>query len=352
MPSHHHDHDSLALDDRSQRRPDTGHPHGDSQAQILDLDAEVLAEQIAAIVAWLPVETAPGEILDLGAGTGAGSLALLSRFPDAHLTAVDSSAEHLERLRTKARSAGLGDRVQVVQADLDAAEWPDLGAPDLVWASASMHHLADPGHALRTVRDILAPGGLVAVVELDGLPRFLPPSAPEDRPGLEERCHAATQRLRAEHLPHLGADWAPELTAAGLTVQDHLVMAVDVAGTQDNEVGAYALAALQGLRRAVDGVLPAEDLAALDRLLDPGSADSILRRPDLRARTTRTVWAARRPGEDITATGSAPVAGAADGPSEWFSAAAEAANCERLLGQRRHGLETVLAGGGATTPAG
>lgn len=257
MTSHHHHH-SPAPHDGPQGRPDTGHTHGDGQAQILDLDAEVLAEQIAAIIAWLPVLTAPREIVDLGAGTGAGSLALLSRFPDAHLTAVDSSVEHLELLRAKARSAGLGDRVQIVQADLDAAEWPDLGAPDLVWASASMHHLTDPGRALRTVRDILAPGGLFAIVELAGLPRFLPPTAPEDRPGLEERAHAATEHLLAEHLPHRGADWAPELAAAGLPVQDHLVVAVDVKATQHNKVGAYALAALQGLRRAVDGVHPAE----------------------------------------------------------------------------------------------
>lgn len=320
MPSLHHHHDP-ATDDASHGHPHTGHADSGSQAQILDLDAEVLAAQIAAILAWLPVPTAPRQIVDLGAGTGAGSLALLSRFPDAHLTAVDSSAEHLELLRVKARSAGLGDRVQIVSADLDATEWPDLGAPDLVWASASMHHLADPGRALRTIRDALAQGGLVAIVELAGLPRFLPPTAPEDRPGLEERCHSAAQRLLAEHLPHLGADWAPELAAAGLTVQDHLVMAVDVEGTQDNQVGAYALAALQGLRRAVDGALPAEDLIALDRLLDTGSAGSILRRTDLRARTTRTVWAARRPGQDATATASAPLQGAADGPREWSSAA-------------------------------
>ena len=134
------------------------HPHAnhhqhvaalDSQAQILDLDAEVMADHIAAVAAWLPVQAAPVEIVDLGAGTGAGSFALLTQFPEAHVTAVDSSAAHLDSLRTKARTANLSDRLRIVQADLDASEWPDLGAPDLVWASASMHHLADPDRALR-----------------------------------------------------------------------------------------------------------------------------------------------------------------------------------------------------------
>ena len=84
-----------------------GHGHGqaldgqalDGQAELLDLDAEVLAEHIASIVAWLPVGPGPRRIVDLGAGTGAGTLALLEHFPEADVTAVDSSVEHLQRLR-------------------------------------------------------------------------------------------------------------------------------------------------------------------------------------------------------------------------------------------------------------
>ncbi|WP_344744730.1 class I SAM-dependent methyltransferase, partial [Streptosporangium vulgare] len=193
-----------------------GHHHEQDtsgQAEILDLDAEVLAEHTASITAWLPLKTSPRQIVDLGCGTGAGTFALLDRFPDAHVTAVDASTEHLQRLRTKACARGAEERVRTVQADLDEAAWPDLGSPDLIWASASMHHMAHPERALRTVHDTLAPGGLFAVVELAGHPRFLPEDAPEDRPGLEERVHAAADRRQAEHMPHRGADWGPMLTA-------------------------------------------------------------------------------------------------------------------------------------------
>ncbi|WP_433730168.1 hypothetical protein ACQP0C_02550 [Nocardia sp. CA-129566] len=48
---------------------------------------------------------------------------------------------------------------------------------------------------------------LFAVFELAGYPRFLPENAPEDRPGLEERCHAISDQHHAEHVPHRGADW-------------------------------------------------------------------------------------------------------------------------------------------------
>lgn len=138
-----------------------GHHHEQDtsgQAEILDLDAEVLAEHTASIAASLPLKTAPGHIVDLGCGTGAGTFALLDRFPDAHVTAVDTSAEHLQRLRTKAWTRGVKERVRTVQADLDDA-WPDLGSPDLIWASASMHHMAHPERVLRTVHDALPPGG-------------------------------------------------------------------------------------------------------------------------------------------------------------------------------------------------
>ncbi|MFJ9553602.1 class I SAM-dependent methyltransferase [Nocardiopsis sp. NPDC101807] len=264
------------------------------QAQILDLDAEVLAEHTASITAWLPLEAVPRRIVDLGCGTGAGTFALLERFPDAHVTAVDTSAGHLRRLREKACARGVEERVRTVRADLDAPGWPDLGSPDLVWASASMHHLADPDRALRNVRDALAPGGLFAVVELAGFPRFLPEGAPEERPGLEERCHAVADRSHAEHLPHRGADWGPMLAAAGFTVEGERTVPVEVGGSRGEAVGAYALGGLQRIRAAVAAGLSPQDLAALDRLLDADSPHSILRREDLAVRTERTVWAARR----------------------------------------------------------
>ncbi len=272
----------------------TGHQHAgdDDQAEILDLDMEVLAEHIASIIAWLPVSTGPRRIVDLGCGTGAGTFALLARFPEASVTAVDASVVHLQRLRGKACERGLTDRVHTVQADLDRT-WPDIGTPDLVWASASLHHLADPDRTLRQVHDLLAPGGLLAVVELAGLPRFLPADAPAERPGLEERAHAAADRQHAEHLPHRGADWGPKLTAAGFTLDGERTITVDIDRSRSESVARYALTALSRVRTAVADTISADDLTALDQLLDTHGPRSILARDDLAVRTERTVWVAR-----------------------------------------------------------
>jgi SAM-dependent methyltransferase len=279
---HHADH-------RTDHRTDE---HAGDEAEILALDAEVLAEQLAGITTWLPGTAAPRRIVDLGCGTGTGTFALLQRFPAAEVTAVDAPAGHLERLCEKAAAAGLTDRVRTVEADLDA-DWPDRGRPELVWASAALHHMADPDRTLRQVRQALASDGLFAVVELAGIPGFLPPDAPADRPGLgEERCHAALDRHHAEHLSRRGADWDAKLTAAGCTVEAERTVTVDLPGSAT--VGRYALSVLRRMRGGVAALPPAEDLAALDRLLDTDGPHSVLRRADLPVRTERMVWAARR----------------------------------------------------------
>ncbi|MGA5498754.1 class I SAM-dependent methyltransferase [Streptomyces cinereoruber] len=281
--------------------PHHGAPHGhhaenalDGQAEILDLDAEVLGEHTASITTWLPLHHAPHHIVDLGCGTGAGTFALIERFPDAHITAVDASAEHLQRLRTKACTLGVQERVRTVQADLDETVWPDLGSPDLVWASASMHHMARPEIALRNVHGMLPPGGLFAVVELAGHPRFLPADAPKEQPGLEERAHAAADARQAEHMPHRGADWGPLLSAAGFSIEGERTIAVNLDGTRSDAIGRYATGVLGRIRSVVADRLTPEDLTALDQLLDASGPHSILRRDDLTVRTERTVWAARR----------------------------------------------------------
>ncbi|ACU36913.1 class I SAM-dependent methyltransferase [Actinosynnema mirum] len=280
-----------------------GHPHGhdhahghdaaNTQIEILDLDAEVLADQIASIVDSLPVPTPPATIVDLGAGTGAGALALLRRFPDAQVTAVDTAPAHLRRLVEKAETAGVADRVHPVEADLNA-QWPPLGVPELVWASASLHHVDDPARVLRLVHDLLAPGGLFALVELADFPRFLPAGAPAESPGLEDRCHAAAPRHEG-HADHRGTDWTPHLIEAGFTIEAHRTVTINLAPPLPDSVGRYALNALRGLRHQAADALAPEDLAVLDRLIDPDDPRSALRRPDLTVRTERVVWAARKP---------------------------------------------------------
>ncbi|MGW7416376.1 class I SAM-dependent methyltransferase [Streptomyces sp. NPDC054863] len=272
-------------------------------AEVLDLDAEVLHSYLAEVTDLLGELTAdapPRRILDLGSGTGTGTLALLRRFDGADAVAVDVSEEMLHRVTAKVRDAGIGEsRIRTVKADLDA-DWPEgLGPVDLMWASASLHHMADPDRALADVFATLRPGGLLAVAEMEAspFPRFLSDELEADlgRPGLEERCHAALADQHAEAVPHLGDDWGTRLTAAGFTVEAERRFDIRLTAPLPAATGRYARATLGRLRDHLEDGLSADDLAALTVLLDGDGPESILRRDDLTVRTTRLLWVARRP---------------------------------------------------------
>ncbi|WP_019633339.1 class I SAM-dependent methyltransferase [Actinomadura atramentaria] len=275
------------------------HAHGDDAAlaKMLDLDAEVLRPVLTETTAWLAElagDPPPARVLDLGSGPGAGTFALLDRFPAAEAVAVDAAPGMLDRLTGAARARGVADRVTAVAADLDAG-WPPVGAFDLVWASASLHHVADPARVLRDVRGALRPGGLFAVLELDGFPRFLPHDLGFGRPGLEDRCHAALADRHGAELPNLGADWGPPLRDAGFAVEGERVLAIELAPPLTEAAGRYARVTLDRLRAHLADRLDADDLAALDALLTPGGPHDVRRRDDLAARGRRTAWVARRP---------------------------------------------------------
>ncbi|NUR90523.1 MAG: class I SAM-dependent methyltransferase [Nonomuraea sp.] len=288
MEHHSHDHahaHAHAHDDHAQ----------DGLAEMLDLDAELFAPYLTDVTGRLARLAGDDvkHVVDLGAGTGTGTFALLDRFPAARVTAVDSSPEMLARLTGKARAAGLGDRVRTVTADAGAG-LPGVADADLVWASASLHHVDDPATALAGIRAALRPGGLLAVAELDGLPYFLPEDVPADRPGLETRCRAALDTLHAYQMPHLGADWAALVTAAGFTIEEERTEHLELRAPLPATAGRYAYLVLSRVVDAITGRVDPADQAALSALLDGGPQD-VRHRDDLVIRSTRHLWAARSP---------------------------------------------------------
>lgn len=276
------------------RRHDHRHDrdHG-GLPDLLDLDAEVLEVPLRVVLevidglAHAPVRS----VLDLGAGTGAGTFALLRHFDGARAVAVDESDEMLERLRSRADQHGLSDRVTTLRANLDEGV-PDVDPVDLAWASASLHHLADPDVTLAGLAPAIRTGGLFAVVELTGHPRFLPDDTPAG--GAEARAHALLAADRAMDMPAMGDDWGRHLTRAGLVVEAERSIVVDLAPPQASVVGTYAAAVLSRIQGAVTERLDASDGKALDSLLDGGASD-VRRRSDLHVRAVRQLWVARRP---------------------------------------------------------
>jgi SAM-dependent methyltransferase len=284
-----------------------GHgPHDEADlaalAELLDLDGDVLHSYLLDAIAWLR-QAAPdlsgGRILDLGAGTGTGTIALAQCFAGADMIAVDKSAQLLARIRAKALDQGFADRVHTVQADLGDA-WPAIEPVDVAWAANSLHELTDPGRVLADVFAAIRPGGLLAVTEMDAPPWFLPADIGLGRPGLEVRCRDAldreqADREQAEARPRLGLDWGPDLGRAGFTIVARRVFTIDPTPPLPASAGRYARAYLGRIRPMLDGRVAADDLAALDQLLASDGPGSLLNRDDLTVRGTRTTWLARRP---------------------------------------------------------
>ncbi len=116
-------------------------------------------EEMLARVAGAVGSIGPGHVIDLGAGTGALSEAVLERCPDARVTLIDADPEMLEQARE--RLAPYAARARF----LEASFYDPLPECDAVIASLALHHVPDMARKRAlygAVEAALRPGGLFA----------------------------------------------------------------------------------------------------------------------------------------------------------------------------------------------
>jgi tRNA (cmo5U34)-methyltransferase len=136
---------------------------------MLERSVPFYVEQQAMIAELAHRHWQPGTlVVDLGCSTGTTLVSVCTGLRDARAVGVDNSEPMLERARTAAAHAGLHDRIDLVEADLDC------GIADLELAPASvvticwtLQFLApDQRRALlREVYDLLVPGGALVLTE-------------------------------------------------------------------------------------------------------------------------------------------------------------------------------------------
>jgi SAM-dependent methyltransferase len=119
------------------------------------------AENSAAYL--LPHLTPDARILDVGCGPGTITAGLADRVPDGHVTGIDTSAEVVEEARAV---TGGRTNLDFATGDVYALGYPD-GTFDVVHAHQVLQHLGDPVRALREMRRVTRPGGLVAARDGD-----------------------------------------------------------------------------------------------------------------------------------------------------------------------------------------
>jgi SAM-dependent methyltransferase len=105
------------------------------------------------------------KILDVGCGPGTITADLAALVPDGHVTGVDREPEILERARATVAGRGLAN-VDFAVADVHALDYPD-DTFCVVHAHQVLQHVGDPVRALREMRRVVRPGGLVAVRDAD-----------------------------------------------------------------------------------------------------------------------------------------------------------------------------------------
>jgi SAM-dependent methyltransferase len=266
-----------------------------------ELEGEVLAGLVERALAVLGDLCGAGSlnvsrILDLGCGPGVFTCLLAQRFGSATVLAVDGSAEMLDRATARVRRLALEQRVQTRLLELPAG-LDSLDQADVIWASMVLHHVGDEAAALRQVRRLLNPGGLLAVVEHGGELRVLPADTDLGRPGLWERLDAAGEEwfgdMRAD-LPESieSGSYADMLRLAGFGVLADELLTLTLDPPLDDRARRFAHDYLLRTRTQLEPYADSADLEALDVLVDDRASESILRRDDALLSASRRFYVA------------------------------------------------------------
>ena len=121
------------------------------------------AADIAAIIrAHVPLSRSM-RVIDIGAGTGLLGLELAA---DVGSMVLAEPSEGMLAVAREKLAASAPGNVTAVPFDIQAA--PPEGAPfDLAVSLLVLHHVEDTMAALRAIHDMLAPGGRLALLDLD-----------------------------------------------------------------------------------------------------------------------------------------------------------------------------------------
>jgi len=128
--------------------------------------------------AYLLPHLRPGRsLLDIGSGPGTITADFAARLAPGRVTAVEVDAEVLDLTRAEIAARGQTN-VDFAVGDIHALDFPD-DTFDIVHAHQVLQHVADPVAALREMRRVCKPGGLVAARDGDYAAFAWYPAIPE-----------------------------------------------------------------------------------------------------------------------------------------------------------------------------
>jgi SAM-dependent methyltransferase len=153
----------------------------------------------------------PGSlVLECGCGTGAQTLLLAERNPEARIVSVDISAASLAKARARVEAAGHCN-VAFQTASLFHLPFDDE-AFDHVFLCFVLEHVPDPAAALKAIKRVLRRDGTITAIEGDHGSWYCYPQTPESSQAVQ--C-LVTLQARAGGDSLIGRRLHPLLTEAG-----------------------------------------------------------------------------------------------------------------------------------------
>jgi len=170
-------HDSSPEHDPADDRHGDPARHFDERAADWDDEAKVERSRVVARAIRDQVDVdATTRVFEYGAGTGLTAQHLASDGPVGPVTLADPSAGMRQVMAAKIADGRLPADARLTSIDLASDDAPDPQADpqwdpaarfDLIVTVMALHHIPDAARALAAMAQLLAPGGHLAIVDLD-----------------------------------------------------------------------------------------------------------------------------------------------------------------------------------------
>lgn len=239
------------------------------------------APELREMIAGLPIRDGD-RVVELACGDGAYSPWLARHVgPKGLVLAVDVSTEYLAVARAMATRTDVAARVAHVAATVERLPLP-RGGFDLAWCAQSLFSLPDQLGAIRTLADLVRPGGTVAVLEDDTLHQVMLPWPVEVELAVRAaELEAFREESESPRKFYVGRRLVELFHEAGLVE----VRARSFAATRQAPLGAaerdFLAAYLDGLRdRVADRLDPAVRSTFLG-MVAPDAPTGLVNQPDL-----------------------------------------------------------------------
>jgi ubiquinone/menaquinone biosynthesis C-methylase UbiE len=146
---------------RAQQAPAPQQRTPEEYAKFLEGADRVARMQVPRVVQALGLKTGT-KVADIGSGSGLFARPIAKAVAPAPVYAVDIDPDLLKIVDRGAKEAGLAN-IRTVLGAVDDPKLPE--AVDVIFICDTLHHIANQGTYLKKIRQYLAPGGRLAIID-------------------------------------------------------------------------------------------------------------------------------------------------------------------------------------------